>query len=168
MDDLGLNKYLLETYGKTPEGLPYFKLSWTTNYTEHRYGTFTDWLGDIPVRTISEVREVPKYPFAEDRWVLERIRLVNEEARQMGLRTDSPYSYEEIYIFQDRQGDFLPLSKEVIEAAMYLFFKHYLSKTPKERMDMHIKALAERDMKRKQKTKEILGEGRSPLFIVME
>ncbi len=168
MDNLGLNKYLLDQYGKTPEGLPYFRLIWSTNVTEKRFSEFTDFIGDVPIRTVQEVREVLKYPFAQDRWILERIHPLDEKAREMGLMTDSNFSYEEIYIFQDRNGNYLPLSREMLDVAMYLFFKHYLDKTPKERLDQRLEIMAKKDMEKKQKTKETIGEGRSPLFFVLE
>lgn len=167
MDDLGLNKYLRDTYGSTFDGQPLFRLIWSTNVTEKRYSEFSDFSGDIFIRTVREVREVLKYPFAQDRWILEKIEPITEGARLMGL-VDGNWTYEGIYVFQDRNSEFLPLNFLALEAAMYCYFKFYLQMTPLDKIDMHTKALAEKVMKTKQKTKEALGEGRSPLFFVLE
>lgn len=168
MDDLGINKYLLDTYGTTPEGLPWFRLIWSTGITEKRYSEFHDYSGDIFIRAVREVREVLKYPFAQDRWVIERIRPINQQALEAGLRSDVPYSYEEVYIFQDKQGNFLPLSQSVAEAAIFLYFTFFLKYSYKERVDFRMKKLAEKHLESKKKTRELIGDGGSPFAFVGE
>jgi hypothetical protein len=162
-----LNKFLEDNYGKVAEGnYPYFRIIWTTGLTEKRLSTFKDFYGDALIREVTEVRECLKYPFAQDRYVLERILPISDSAREVGgLRTDEKFSYEEVYTFQDRLGHYLPLTREKVEQALFLFFTFYLAKTPKERMDMRMEMLAKRELAKKEKTKEAMGEGRSPFFI---
>lgn len=163
-----INRYLLEHYGRTPEGLPYFRLLWTTGVTEKRYSEFTDYYGNIFIRTVREVREVLKYPFAQDRYVLERIRTITPQAIELGLRSDVPYSYEEVYLFQDKEGNSLPVDIDKIETALYLFFTFFVRMSWKERADLHMEILAKKELERKNRTREMLGDTRSPFGFVLE
>ena len=168
MDDLGINKWLDDSFGRTPENYPYFRLIWSTGITEKRYSEFHDFSGDILIRVVRETREVLKYPFAQDRWIIERIKPVDKQALDAGgLRTDDKFTYEEVYIFQDKEGNFLPLSPEMAEAAIYLYFRFFLT-TKKQRYDHRMELLARKSLEAKQKTKEALGEGRSPFGFVLE
>ena len=163
-----INKYLIEHYGRTPEGLPYFRLLWTTGVTEHRYSEFHDYYGDLFVRSVREVREVLKYPFAQDRWILERIREISPKAIEMGLRSNVPYSYEEVYCFQDNRGNPLPVTLDKVETALYLFFTYFVRMSWEQRIDLHMEILAKKELEKKRQTKELLGEGRSPINFVLE
>lgn len=163
-----INKYLLEHYGRTPEGLPYFRLLWTTNVTEKRFSEFHDYYGDIFIRTVREVREVLKYPFAQDRYVLERIREISPQAIELGLRSDVPYSYEEVYTFQDKEGKALPVDLDKIETALYLYFTFFVRMSWQQRTDLHMEILAKKELEKRNKTREMLGDGRSPFSFVLE
>lgn len=167
MDDLGLNTWLKDTYGTTTDNKPLFRLIWSTGVTEYRRSTFRDYYGDIFIREVTEVREVLKYPFAQDRWVLERIRLVSDKAKEAGLVTINPYSYEDIYTFQDKKGEYLPLDKEMLEAAMYLFFKFYLQMTPTEKIDLKMQLAAQRQREKRNIIREALGDGPAPHSLVL-
>ena len=168
MDDLGLNKWLDESFGRTPEGYPYFRLIWSTGITEHRYSEFHDYYGDIFVRAVREVREVLKYPFAQDRWIIERIRPITKEARKLGLQSEGNFCYEEVYIFQDREGNFLPLDRQMVEVAIYLYFKHVVSLSRKQRTDIRMEMLAKKELEKKKQTRELIGDGGSPFTFVLE
>lgn len=163
-----INEYLLNHYGRTPEGLPYFRLIFSTGITEKRYSEFHDYHGDIFIRAVREVREVLKYPFAQDRYILERIREISQSARELGLRSDVPYSYEEVYTFQDKNGNFLHPHLDKVEAALYLFFTFYVRKSWKERADLRMEILAKKELEKKRKNREIIGEGQSPYGFVLE
>lgn len=169
MDDLGINQWLLDNYGKTIDGRPLFRLIWSTNVTEHRYSEFHDYYGEVFIRKVREVRECLKYPFAQDRWVLERICPVSKEAREQGLvDTGDKYAYVEIYTFQDKNGNFLPISRDKVEQALYLFFKFFLQMSWKQRTDMRMEMLAKRELDKKDKTREAIGELRAPHGFVLE
>lgn len=162
-----INKWLRDNYGTTVTGKPLFRIIWSTNITEHRYSEFSDFYGDILVRTVREIREVLKYPFAQDRFVLERIAVISDKARELGLRSDNNEEYVEVYTFQDKEGNFLPVTHEMTETALFLFFRFFLGMSWKERTDMRMEMLAKRELERKQKTREALGEGRSPFGFVL-
>lgn len=168
MNDLGINKFLEDTFGKTIDGFPIFRLLWTTNITERRHSTFKDFHDDIFIREVTETREVLKYPFAQNRWVLERIHLITPKAYDLGLRTNEKYGYEEVYTFQDKNGRRLPLTRDMTEAAIFLYFKYYLAMTPTQRLDMRMKMLADKDKTSKAKTREALGDSQSPFGFVLE
>jgi hypothetical protein len=168
MDDMGLNQWLKDTYGTTVDGYPLFRLLWTTNVTERRHSKFVDFHEDLFIREVEETREVLKYPFAQDRWVLERIHLIDNGAINIGLRADERFAYEEVYTFQDRDGNYLPLNREAIETAMYLFFKYYLALTPLQRQDMRVKMLADKDRRSRDLTRDSLGDGQAAHSFVLE
>jgi hypothetical protein len=161
-----INRKLEDDYGKMIDGnYPLFRVIWSTNVTEKRYSEFTDFIDDTPIRNVREVREVLKYPFAQDRYILEKITPITNEAKAMGL-VDGNYSYEEIYVFQDRLGKFLPLTEEKVSTAMYLYFKFYLEKTHKERTDMRMEMLARRELAIKENLRQKVGERmRSPFYL---
>jgi len=166
MDDLGINKWLLDNYGKTIDGHPCFRLTWSTGVTELRHSEFHDFYGDIFIRRVVETREVLKYPFAQNRWIIERIAPINKEAKEMGL-VSANYSYEEVYTFQDKEGNFLPLSRDKVEAALFLYFKYFLQLNQRQRTDMRMEMLAKRELAKKTKTREAIGELRSPYGFVL-
>jgi|SRR5688572_1872688 len=150
MDDLGLNEYLKNHYGATVDGKPLFRLTWSTGVKEKRHSTFIDFYGEVFLREVTETREVLKYPYAQDRWILEKIKLVSERARnEFGLITDEPFSYEPIYTFQDKEGKYLPLNLDMLDSAMYLYFKFYLQMTDIERRDVKISLLAQKDQEKR-------------------
>ena len=165
---LTINKWLVDNYGKTVEGYPLFRVLWTTGITEFRKSRFIDYEGDSVIRDVLETREVLKYPFAQDRWVLEKIVFLRKEDREVGLQTDLPYTYNEIYTFQDTLTNPLPLNLEMVKAAMFLFFKFYVQMTPIERVNFRMEQLAHNEMEKHKKTVESLGDLRSPFGWVLE
>ena len=110
-----VNKVLLNNYGRDLSDRPWFRVVWSNDQLEKRRGTFNTFTEcGIFVRTVTEVREVPKYPYIADRWILEtlvppsQINLIDlPEARQG--------SYEPIYVFEDSKGNALPLNVRVVE-----------------------------------------------------
>jgi len=71
-----LNKRLEDRYGLGPDSLrSLWKLSWSNTQFEKRYGTYRDYVRgtNILLREVNEVREVRKYPYIENRWLLERL-----------------------------------------------------------------------------------------------
>jgi len=66
--------YLLEArYGKdTVKNTPKFRLAWSTNQIERRYGRYdVYYMKHIYLRTETGLVEVPKYPDFPDCWILE-------------------------------------------------------------------------------------------------
>lgn len=163
-----INKHLLDHFGTTVTNKPLFRLIWSTGITEFRYSEFTDFYGDLFLRTVRETREVLKYPFAQNRYILERLSLIHPKANEVGLRTDLKEDYTEIYTFQDKQGNPLPVTLEMVDVAIYLYFHFFAGKTIKNRLDLKLEMLAKKDLEKKRKTREIIGDGRSPFAFVGE
>lgn len=113
MDEVIINDYL-KGVGSNPRGEPLFRLVWSTTQRELRYGTYNEFYHDLFVRTVTGVREVPKYPFLVDRWVLEMWR-----PPEMVICEELPESknglYEPLYVFEDGDRNPLPLNLKVVE-----------------------------------------------------
>jgi hypothetical protein len=105
-----INKKLIEVYGKDISlSLPNYKIVWSTSELEKRLGTFTDVTeSGIYLRTVTEVREVPKYWNNPDQWVLEAIQ-ANIGNPELGTL----YSYEPLWIFGANKSDPTPIWRAV-------------------------------------------------------
>lgn len=99
-----INKKLADVFGKGVDGLPKFRVVWSNEQTEKRFGTFEEWYGDIFVRSVTGVREVPKYYYLDNVWVLEH-RMPNDNPELFEKVT-----YEPIYVFPQN----LPLNWDVV------------------------------------------------------
>lgn len=99
-----INKKLEDIFGKSVDGLPKFRVVLSNEQTEKRVGTFEEWYGNIFVRSVTGVREVPKYYYLEDTWVLE-CRMPNDNPELLERVT-----YEPIYVFPKN----LPLNWDVV------------------------------------------------------
>jgi len=152
-----VNDLLASELGPSPFGVPNFRIIWSTNLTEKRFGTFSDFYGKIFVRQVTEVRDVLKYPFDQDRWILERVQSSVGNKELMG-----DYSYEPIYVFKDEHGLYLPLARRPVEVLIHRI-KNPL--TPSQ-----IKAVLEKRLEDEEEAEveaflAIIQEaGRSPMF----
>ena len=98
-----LNKRLSDRYGLGPDNLrALWILSWSNTQYEKRHGTYRDFVSgtNILLHEVSEVREVRKYPYLENQWLLERLVPV-PELNQDELTTK--LSYECIWAFRVAQ-----------------------------------------------------------------
>ena len=93
----------------------YIELYGSTNLTEKRRGTYDVFAGSIFIRTEFGVKEVLKYPFDQDRWVLEKLVNVDNND-ELVTKT----SYEPLFIFKDKDGKFLPLERRAVEYYMHV------------------------------------------------
>lgn len=96
-----INVTLLDHYGRL-ENLPTWRVVWSEDQFEWRYGTYTDYTkGGIFIREVTERREVPKYrQWAPEKWVLERLVVVPLDADPDHPQIDSALSYEPIWVFE--------------------------------------------------------------------
>jgi hypothetical protein len=102
LDDL--NARLIDHYGiDTSTGRPIFRIVWANDQTEMRRVTELD-SGIQLLHPV--VREVKKYPYLKDLYVLERLVVVPEINREE-LPT-SKLSYEPIWAYRDAAGQPLP------------------------------------------------------------
>lgn len=106
-----IHKYL-KKQGLTPFGAPIFKLVWSEDEREMRRGTFNEFYGEIFLRTFVGVKNVPKYNYIKDRWILEKWQpsavLELPESERRG-------TYEPFYVFEDTNHNYLEPNLKAIE-----------------------------------------------------
>lgn len=108
-DIKSINKQLIEHFGiDTLSSLPIWRIVFSDDQYEIRLGTYDDFTPHgIYIRTVTEVRNVPKYKqWIHQKYILERLVIV-PEMNQEELPT-SKMSYEPIWTFEDGQGKYLP------------------------------------------------------------
>lgn len=113
---LEINKRLKDLFGvDSLTGLSMWRVSWSEDQFENRYGTYDDITpAGIYLRTVTEVRYVPKYrQWIQEKYVLEHLVLV-PEVNQKEL-PDIKLSYEPLWVFQDKDQFPLPPKWEAIE-----------------------------------------------------
>lgn len=106
-----INELLLNHFGTdTVTGVPMWRVSWSEDQFEKRLGTYDDHTeGGLYIRTVTEVREVPKYSqWIHRKYVLEQLVGIPPQ-NQMEL-PDAKMSYEPLWVFEDGQGNYLPPS----------------------------------------------------------
>lgn len=102
----------LQVYGRAPHGGNNFRVVWSDKQLENRHGTYNEFTGALFVRTFVGVREVPKYPFIKERWVLERWAPPSL-AYNPELPDSTHGSYEPVFVYQTENGEYLPLNEEI-------------------------------------------------------
>jgi len=131
-----INSQLKDLFGiDTVTGLPIWRVVWSEDQFEHRLGTYDDVTENgIYLRTVTEVRYVPKYrQWIKEKYVLERLVVVPDINKE-DLPT-AKISYENLWTFEDKNGNYLPpridAAKFVIDtvyAAQYGTKDHSLRK----------------------------------------
>ncbi len=103
-----INKQLESFFGKADDGRANWRVVWSDDQFEKRFGRFEDRTPEgLLIRVAEEVRTVPKYrQWIQSRWVLERLTPVPEA--QKAELIDVKLSYEPIYVCQTQFGDPLP------------------------------------------------------------
>ena len=116
-DILAINNRLKEYYGRDEGDRPYFRVVWSDGLLEKRYGTFDEFYGSVFLRSTTGVAEVPKYTYVKSKYVLEKLVKFNMFQKPPELIGEN-WSYEPIYVFQDKNGKALPVVWRVIELIM--------------------------------------------------
>lgn len=104
-----INDRLKTIFGiDTITGVPIWRIVFSDDQYEYRKGTYTDITpAGLYLRTVTEVRYVPKYKqWIDKKYVLERLVVV-PEINAEALPT-SKVSYEPIWTFEDKDGNYLP------------------------------------------------------------
>lgn len=104
----------LSTLGKNPNGEPFFRIVWSDEERELRRGTFNEFLGPIFLRTVTGVRWCRKYPTNKERFILE-VWLPPELSFTEELPNSRSGVYELGFVFEDGNGEPLPLSLKAVE-----------------------------------------------------
>jgi hypothetical protein len=90
-----LNKRLIDYFGiDTESSNPIWRLSWSTDQTEVQWTKYTK---EGLEMLFPQAVEVKKYPFAQNKWVLERYVLVPSLHNEMTVKK----SYEPMWIFDE-------------------------------------------------------------------
>lgn len=113
-----LNERLKNTFGTIIDGRVKYRLSWSTTQTEVRKDSYNVFYGNIFLRREENVvKEVPKYPYDKDRWVLEYLTYDCPP----NLVSAFNGSYEPIWIFRDGKGQYLHPNWAVLEFMINAF-----------------------------------------------
>lgn len=134
-DDLKLNQWLKDNYGSVTWGdHQRYRVSWTTGQTEKRFikdrNVFSE--GGLWLRRETGVFTVPKYPFAKDRWVLEKC-VPNPPQYEV---VDVNHSYEPLFVLQTNEQEYLPLERRAIKIIIFFHENPDISKlTPGQLAD---------------------------------
>lgn len=104
-----LKKLGVNTYNE-----PIWRLVWSQDQLEKRFGEFNEFYGRIFLRSFTGVREVSKYPHIVNKWILERW-FAGEKAYHPDNVESNRGSYEPIYVFADKDNNSLPLNMRVCE-----------------------------------------------------
>lgn len=128
-----INELLLTHFGRdTVTGMAMWRVSWSEDQFEKRLGDYEDYTpGGIYLRTVREVREVPKYrQWITRKYVLEQ--LVAIPPQNMAELPENKMSYEPMWTFEDKNGNYLPpsfeASKFVIDSVYAAIGKESLNK----------------------------------------
>lgn len=118
-----INSHLERIHHRHPvKNLPNFRLVWANDQLETRNGTFTITTdAGIFLREESGIKQVKKYPFYEDLWVIERL-IPNPHQDVIG----EDYVYEPIYTFK-----IFPIWRAVEFLLRALFNPEFRKQTPK-------------------------------------
>jgi len=109
-----ITKYL-NRQGKTLDGRPLWRLSWSETQLEKRRGTFNEFTeSGIFIRTFVGVKETPKYPYIQNRWILERY-VSPEQGYTAELPESRSGTYEPFYVFEDSKRNMLPVTLKAVE-----------------------------------------------------
>ena len=104
-----LNSRLVDHFGiSSDNGDPIWRLVWSDDQVEKRLGTYDDITPNgLYIRTVTEVREVPKYKqYIQQKFILERLVVIPD--MNLPELPALKLSYEPIWTFEDKDGNYLP------------------------------------------------------------
>ena len=130
-----LNTRLAERYGKNLLGQPHFRLVWSEDVHEIRVGTFNEFYGHVFLRTIKGAKKCRKYNYINNRWILEVWKKFPPSSEM-----PEPDNYEPLYVFEDKNGQPLPVIWKVLEIVCWNFMHPNMS--PGE-VKAHMEAMEE-------------------------
>lgn len=119
---------------------------WSTDQLEFREGEFNDFIAgtNVLLRTFKGVREVPKYSYIKDRWILERF-IPGVYAYNPEMPLSMWGSYEPLFVFESNKGEYLPLSLKVVEVIVHQIENPGKVLTEQQRIDA-MKELEEKEI----------------------
>lgn len=140
-----INKFL-KSFGINQIDLtkPMFRLVWAPDQRELRTGEFDVYCGQLFIRTEVATKEVPKYSYIGERYILEQWH-PPELAFTRELPDSVNGSYEILFVFEDKNGNRLPLDIKAIEMIMYAKFSD--KQTHKDRLSRITTEMEDKDSK---------------------
>jgi hypothetical protein len=97
------NRKLIDIYGKDFLDQPIYRIVWSENEIEKRFGFFRDYVPgtNILLREVQEVREVRKYSYLAPQWILEKLffNQHNDEILDNSTYSPSTCTYEPLWCF---------------------------------------------------------------------
>lgn len=132
-----INTFINQKYGKVRHGLPIYRLVWTSNLTEIRLGDYNDFStnGSLIRRVEREAREVLKYPYDSDRWVLERWF-----PPEVTYNSELPHTvngdYVDLKVFKTKEGEYLHPTLKAVEFLISFAERPQPRLTPEERINI--------------------------------
>lgn len=159
MDAESINDRLELYYGRELDGRPRYRVVWSTTQLEKRVGEFNEFYGSIYLRTFTGMKEVPKYPFDKDRWVVEKLFYIKNPE----IIAEKPGSYEPFYVMKDALGNFLPLNWKAVDLAVSFAEARPVGITLTDK-DWNAQEQEEIDTDTRYFEDVLNDQGRSPLF----
>lgn len=127
------NSLLIDKFGiDTVSGLPIWRISWAQDQYVKQLGIFEDYTeGGIYLRTVKEVREIPKYPHLPGLYILEMLQAIPEV--NLNDMPTGKISYECMHPYQHKlTNKYLPpnwvFTEWVIDCYYAALGKHSLHK----------------------------------------
>ena len=112
-----INKRLIDRYGSNLQGQANYRVIFANTQFEKRESIYRDMYKDIIfLREVKEIREVPKYPYATNCYILELL------ARYHGDEVVNHNGYEPLFVFRDARGNPLDPIQRVIENILHTLF----------------------------------------------
>ena len=119
------NVFLLDHYGRSND-FPRFRIVFSDTQLEKRIFYDDAYLYGIYLGTTNKrIEEVRKYPFIRSRYVFEKHYPTDAEEL-----VDKEGNYEPIYVFEDDQGNPLPLDLDIIQFIAKALLERVEKKTP--------------------------------------
>ena len=117
-----INQRLKDFYGLFENGEPNWRIVWSDDQREKRFGTYEDTTENgIFLCEVTEWRELPKYPFVKHKYILERLIPVPEgNADELTTKL----SYESMWVFQDHFGNSLPPHFDVCQLIIATIYEN--------------------------------------------
>lgn len=100
----------LKDQGRSLDGKPLYRLVWSEDSFEWRRGNFREFYGSVFLREVADVRYVPKYPYIDHRWIIEKY-FPESHSEELPVYDH----YEPIFCFQDKDSKELPVSLKMVE-----------------------------------------------------
>ena len=159
MSEINRINKTLKSYGLNPQGQAIFRVVWSDEQFENRRGMFEEFYKGIYLKTVVSTERKKKYSYIKSRWIFEKW-IPPERIYTSELPDTVNGSYECIYVFQDKEGNPLPLDLEICQFIAYTLSKN--RDTFKEK-NLIEEELQRKEQKLDQKDEDIL-EDASPLM----